>query len=349
MGRSGLGSQAQVGRARWRVHSDALFRIAALTPLLIFLAIFFAYPLAAVLQLAVSHAEISGTRLTLLFVGLRNFRRALNDGIFGVAIRNNIIFILGSTALTTFLGVTLALMSSRRERLARLLQRFLIWPSIVAPVSVSVIWWMLLSPQFGLLNDFLTSMRLPPQSWLGSSHTALAALIVVDTWHWTPICFILAFAGLQAIDGELREAAQVDGASERAISRYIVLPLMLPTIGAIVAIRILMGSKVFDELYLLTGGGPGHATTVVSLYIQNIFFTQGELGYGAALSMVIVLGLLCGWVVAITVRVAKRRVRQRSEARGRPTRLADPDVLTSPTSKSCAGANSSTRAGVGGR
>lgn len=314
-GKGTLGQDSGAARTRRgtpRTAVQGCSRFVALAPFVAFMALFFAYPLFEVVRLALSHSHINGTKLTLTFAGTANIARAFGDAIFGVAVRNNVLFIVGSTALTTLGGVWLALIASRRQGWATVLQRVLLWPSIIAPVAVSVIWWMLMSPQFGLVNDILRGLGTRGQGWLGSPHTALAVLIVVDTWHWMPICFVLAFAGIQAIDAQLLEAAQVDGASEWAATRFVKLPLLLPTIGAIVAIRVLMGSKVFDELYLLTGGGPGHATTVLSLYIQNVFFTQSQLGYGAALALVVAIGLLCCWLATLGIRFTQRKMRRSS-------------------------------------
>jgi multiple sugar transport system permease protein len=114
---------------------------------------------------------------------------------------------------------------------------------------------------------------------------------VLDIWHWTPLVFILVYSSLKGIDHDIIEAARVDGAPEARIYQHIVLPLLAPTIGAAALIRLTMGVKAFDEMYLLTHGGPGTATTLISLYIRDVFFDQLHLGYGAAISVLVVLAV----------------------------------------------------------
>lgn len=298
-------------RRRPRRRGSTTFRYATLAPLIILMALLFVYPLVELIHLAFSKTSSSGSGLTSQAAGLANFDAALHDATFRTALLNNVWFIIGSSLLSTAIGVAVALLAFYSRRLRRLAQVVLLWPAIIAPVAVGVLWWMIIDPQFGALNDVLKALGLPTQGLLGSGNTALGTLTVVDTWHWTPICFILAFAGLQGIDGQLLEAARIDGASELGIVRRVLLPLMGPTIAAILVVRVLMGTKVFDEFYLLTGGGPGTATTVISLYMRNVFFTQLDFGYGAALGVLVAAGLLVVALVVWILRRARLQTRQR--------------------------------------
>jgi multiple sugar transport system permease protein len=128
------------------------------------------------------------------------------------------------------------------------------------------------------------------------------SIIVVDIWHWTPLVFILIYAAIQGIEPELVEAAEVDGATESQVYRHIVIPLLLPAIAAATLIRLTMGAKAFDEMYVLTKGGPGTATTLVSLYIRNVFFDRLDLGYGAAISVLVILAIS---VVVILIAIGR--------------------------------------------
>lgn len=297
-------------RARsWRPSRGSTFKLATVAPLLVLLGVLFVYPVVELVHLALSTTNSSGAGLHERGAGLSNFRAAMQDPIFKAAVVNNALFIVGSSLLSTTIGICIALSAFYSNRLRRISQVVLLWPSIIAPVAVGVLWWMLIDPQFGVLNDVLKAIGLPTQGWLGSSHTALAALVMVDTWHWTPICFILAFAALQGIDVQLLEAARIDGASEAGLIRHVLLPLLAPAAGAILLIRVLMGTKVFDEFYLLTGGGPGTSTTVLSLDIHNVFFTQLDFGYGAALGVLVGGGLLVAALVVWILRRARNQAR----------------------------------------
>lgn len=302
----------KVARRRRSRRGSAAFRYGTLAPLAILLALLFIYPLVELVHLAFSKTGSTGAGLTYQAAGLSNFNAAFHDATFRTALVNNALFIVGSSLLSTAIGVGIALLAFYSRRLRRIAQIVLLWPAIIAPVAVGVLWWMIIDPQFGALNDILKAVGLPTQGFLGSAHTALATLVVVDTWHWTPICFILAFAALQGIDGQLLEAARMDGASELGIVRRLLLPLLAPAIGAILIVRVLMGTKVFDEFYLLTGGGPGTATTVLSLYIRNVFFTQLDFGYGAALGVLVAAGLVVAALVVWIIRRAAQQSRQRA-------------------------------------
>jgi multiple sugar transport system permease protein len=134
--------------------------------------------------------------------------------------------------------------------------------------------------------------------WLGNPSTALAAVIAVDVWHWTPFVYLLLLAGLESLPEDIYEAAKVDGVTFWQELRYITLPLMLPTILVTLVFRTLVAFKVFDEIYLLTAGGPGTATEVVSYTIYRRFFTEGQMGYGSALSLMVLVALASLFLVA---------------------------------------------------
>ena len=132
--------------------------------------------------------------------------------------------------------------------------------------------------------------------------SALASVIVVDIWHWTPFCFLLFLAGLESLPEDVLEAAKVDGARFRDELRWIILPLMLPTILVTFAFRLVLAFKVFDEVYLLTSGGPGTATEVISFTLYQRFFTEDRIGYGSAMSVAVIFIISILLVVALSTR-----------------------------------------------
>jgi multiple sugar transport system permease protein len=268
------------------------FKGAALLPLVLFLVVFAAYPLFELVRMAFSTVDVRGGAFTWQFSGLANLARVPEDGVFATALRNTVVFVAGTTVSTVLLGAGLALLVDRARLLGRVARNVFLWPAVIAPVVVSVIWWMLLSPEFGLLNRLLPLIGLQPQGWLADPDAALPAVMLVDVWHWTPIVFLLVYAALQAVDRNLYEAARIDGASEWQIVRRLTLPLLMPTVLAAAGVRVVMGVKVFDEMFLLTHGGPGVATTIVSIHIQKVFFDDVDLGYGAALGLTVVAAVL---------------------------------------------------------
>jgi multiple sugar transport system permease protein len=141
-----------------------------------------------------------------------------------------------------------------------------------------------------------------PQDWLGSADTALLSVILVDIWHWTPFCFLLFLAGLESLPQDVFEAARMDGAGPWQELRYVTLPLMIPTLAVTFAFRLVLAFKVFDEVYLLTSGGPGTATEVVSFTLYQRFFTEDKAGYGSAMSVAVIFLVSLLLVVALSTR-----------------------------------------------
>lgn len=269
----------------------SLFRVLSLLPFVAFLLVFALYPVLQLVRTALSDVALVDGAFRYSFDGLGNFGQLGTDGTAGYSFLVTALFILVTVPVTLVLGALLAILVDRSVLFARVAHTILLWPAVVTPVVVSVIWFLILSPNVGGLNRVLASLGLPTQGWLAHGPGAVGSIMLVDVWHWTPLVFLLLYSALKGIDGELLEAARVDGASEWKVYTRVVLPLLRPAILAAALIRLTMGAKAFDEMYLLTHGGPGTATTLVSLYIRDVFFDQLELGYGAALSVVVILAV----------------------------------------------------------
>lgn len=278
------------------------FRVVALLPLAVFILVFAAYPTIQLVRMSLSDVGIVGGEFVWTPTGLSNYAQFPDDDIARYSFLITIVFIAVTVPATVMLGTLLAILVHRSSVLAGLARNVLLWPALIAPVVVSVIWWLILSPNFGTLNKVLESLGLPPQGWLGHSSGAVFSIIVVDIWHWTPLVFILIYAAIQGIEPDLVEAAEVDGATQAQVYRHIVIPLLLPAIAAATLIRLTMGAKAFDEMYVLTKGGPGTATTLASLYIRNVFFDRLDLGYGAAISVLVIAAIT---VVMILVAIGR--------------------------------------------
>ncbi len=280
-------------RKRVRVFGRPLgFEHWALLPLLLFLLLFTLYPMIDLVRMGFSTVTPSRGEFAWEFSGLDNFYTMLGDETFRVALRNTVIFVAAAVALQLVVGTLLAVLVERARYLSGLARNVLVWPAIITPVVISVTWWLILNSEFGLLNYVLDAVGLPQQSWLSSTTWALPTLVVVDVWHWTPVVFLLVLAGLASIDQALYEAARVDGASEWRIFWRITLPLLAPTLAIAAMARTILGFKVFDEIFLLTSGGPGTSTEVVSTYVRDVFFEQFNMGYGAFLGITIVVLLI---------------------------------------------------------
>ena len=290
------------------VRRFGVFRMLSLLPFLVIVVLFGLYPFARVILMSFSRVDVMGGGMRTSWVGADNFVRALGSAAVRHSLVITFIFVVASTVLSVVLGTATAILTDRATRLQRLAQNILVWPAIIAPVVVSVLWVLILNPQIGVLNTLLGTLGLPEQGLLGSGTGAMAAVIGVDVWHWTPLVYLLVYSALKGIDPEILEAAALDGASTARAARHVVLPMLAPALLAAVALRTVMGVKVFDEMYLLTRGGPGDSTTIISLLIRGIVFDDVDLGYGSAVSLVTVGSVL---VVATLILTGRRTLRRR--------------------------------------
>jgi multiple sugar transport system permease protein len=221
-------------------------------------------------------------------VGLAHYRELPADPLVAAGITNTVLFALGAVFGQLVLGLILALLVTRIPRGKVFFRALFILPILIPGIVVGAIWKLMLNYDFGLVNQLIGFAGLAAQDWLGDSGTALLSVIAVDIWHWTPFCFLLFLAGIEALPNDIYEASRMDGASPWQDFRYITLPLMIPTIAVTAAFRLVLAFKVFDEVYLLTGGGPGTATEVISFTLYQRFFTEDKVGYGAAMAIAVI-------------------------------------------------------------
>jgi multiple sugar transport system permease protein len=287
------------------------FLAAALAPFAAFLLVLGAYPVVQLVRMAFSEVSVSWGRFEWRYIGLDNFSRLFDEGAAGESVRATLVFTAFALPLSIVLGTVLALAMDRARWLGPLARGALLWPAVMTPVVISVLWLLILSPTIGALNRALASLGWPEQTWLDQAAGAMGAVVFVDVWHWTPVVFLVAYTAIKGIDHEVVEAARVDAASELRLIWHIVLPMIRPALLAVAAIRLVMCVKAFDEMYLLTKGGPDGATNMVSLYIRTVFFDGLELGYGAAFGLMVVLAVLA---IAGVWYAARRLVRVGSPA-----------------------------------
>ncbi len=241
-------------------------------------------------------------RSTWRFVGATHYAALAADPLFRASLCNTALFALGAVAGQMLLGFALAMLCSKAARGRVFWRALFILPVLIPGIVVGAMWKLLLNPDFGLVAQLLDGVGLPPVNWLGDASTALLSVVLVDIWHWTPFCFLLFLAGIEALPQDVYEAARVDGASAWQELRHVTLPLMWPTIAVTFVFRLVLAFKVFDEVYLLTGGGPGTATEVVSFTIYQRFFTEDRAGYGAAMSVAVMFLVALMLVVAVGAR-----------------------------------------------
>jgi multiple sugar transport system permease protein len=223
------------------------------------------------------------------FSGLANYKTLLTDVSFWHSVWISTVFILIAVPIEFALGLSGALLLRQRIRLKKILIPLLFIPTIMAPIIVALLWKIMLASSWGLLSwNVLERFNLITGiSVFGSRSLALYGLIIVDIWEWTPFMMLAFYAGLQSLPQNPYWAAAVDGATISQIFFRLTMPMMTPLIAVIGLLRLIDAFKVFDTIFIITSGGPGTATEVVSLFIYKKVFTFWELGSASAAAVVI--------------------------------------------------------------
>lgn len=225
------------------------------------------------------------------FVGLSNYAGIVVDSRFWLAMVHTTFFTVVSISLELVLGLFLALAMNRAFRGRGLVRAAVLVPWAIPTVVAALLWRFLFDTEAGIANAVLlqTGVLDAPLVWFIRASTAWVPVILADVWKTTPFVALLLLAGLQNIDKSLYEAAAVDGANPWWQLRHITLPLLKPAILVVLIFRTLDAFRVFDLIYVLTGGGPGTATEPIALYAFNALLQNLQFGYGSALSVVIFL------------------------------------------------------------
>jgi multiple sugar transport system permease protein len=224
-----------------------------------------------------------------VFVGLQNYRNLLHDASFRSSLGTTLVFTVVATAVEFVFGLALALLLKEEFRFQGIIRSSLIIPMIIAPIVVGIIWRLLYGAEVGLFSYAVQALTGKTINVLSSTALALPALILVDIWEWTPFMFLILLAGIQSLPQEPFEAARVDGASSWNIFLHLTVPMLKPVILVALLIRALDAFTVFDQVFVLTQGGPGAATEVATLMIYKTAFRFSQFGYGASMAVMLLV------------------------------------------------------------
>ena len=274
------------------------FRYWSLLPAVFLFVALTVYPMVNLLRMSVSTVEFAEGRALWSFTPARNFALLAHDAVLAAAVRNTAIFVVVAVAAEVLMGLLLALLVARLDRGKGLARTIMILPILVPPVAIGSMWKLMYNYDFGVFNQALVALGASPVNWLGSTSIALAAVILVDIWHWVPFVFLILFAAVEGIPSDVIEAARIDGASSAQIARRVMVPLLMPAIAIALIFRGILAFKTFDEVFLLTSGGPGTSTELVSLHLYKVFFEQNQLGYGAVLSLALIATIVGALLVS---------------------------------------------------
>ncbi|NOY10124.1 MAG: sugar ABC transporter permease [Spirochaetes bacterium] len=264
---------------RW--HYAYLF----IAPVLIFFGLFRVYPAVETLIFSFFKVEIVARRYQ--WVGLKNFSLLLRDDSFIRAISNTFVYAIYIVTISAFLGLILAAMFNSNMKLGSLFKAVYFVPFITSTVAAAVVWGYLYDPKFGLFNMILKLLNLPQRGWISSYKDALGSIIVFSIWKTLGYNMIIFITGLQNIPETYYEAAVIDGAGPLTRFFRITIPLISPTIFFVVIYNTILSLKVFDQVFVLTAGGPAEASTVVVLQIYNQAFLNYRFGYASSMAFVL--------------------------------------------------------------
>jgi ABC-type sugar transport system permease subunit len=275
-------------RAVARLHARRVWHAYLfIAPVVLLFGIFRVVPSVQTLLYSVYRVELLKGRFT--FIGLENFQELLVDPSFHRAASNTLIYVLVIVPVSAGLGLLFAVLFDARFPLRDLFKAIYFAPMVTSTVAAAVVWWWLYNPQFGLFNVVLRLLHLPTLPWLMSSHTALASVIIFSVWKSLGYNMVVYLAGLQAVPTEFLEAAKIDGAGGFQRFLRIVFPLLAPTTAFLLIYNSIQAFQVFDQIFVLTSGGPAGATNVIVLDLYRQAFERFNFGYASAQAMVLFL------------------------------------------------------------
>lgn len=284
---------------RRRSRYKGLIRFSFLLPVILYLLIFFGYPLYYSLTVSLQDYNLQ-TEYTGIapFIGLTNYLNVLQDPTVRMAAWHTLIFTVGSIVPQFLIGLGLALFFARKFPLSRFLRSLMLLPWLLPLVVSGTVWKWLFDQTNGVIDQMLASLHLLPAhyGWLTTPGWALAAIIITNIWIGIPFNMVLLYSGLQGISGEVYEAASIDGANRWQQFWYITVPLLRPVIGVVLLLGLIYTLKVFDVVYVMTSGGPANTTQIFATWSYNLSFAQQLFGQGAALGNII---LVISLVVAL--------------------------------------------------
>lgn len=260
-------------------------------PAILILLLTFAIPLLYSFFISLSDsASVVGNRLE--FVGIANYLSVIGSSRFREALFHTCFFVLMTLLFEFLIGFVIALLLHCETKGARVFKLIFAIPLMVAPVVSGLQWRWLFADQYGLINYLLSLLGIKAPLWFASAAASWVTVIVANLWLATPFVILVLLAGLGGLPEELNEAARIDGAGRWQVFFRITLPQLKPTILIILVIRITDAFRIYDLIYILTGGGPGGRTEVLSTYIYKTTFTDWKFGQGSAASFLVML-IIC--------------------------------------------------------
>ena len=280
-------SYSMAASVRTLAQQERRFALALFLPALLLLVLTTTTPLVYLAWTSVQRVDLSMPWLS-GFAGVDNYTKMASDPRFWSSLALTFIYTASTVVLQVAIGLALALLVMRIPRGHAAMRVAAILPIVFAPVVVGLFWrTLVLSPDVGLVDVATRALGLGSHNWLGDPQLALISVIAIHTWQWTPFAFLVILASIASLPPDVFEAARIDRAGAWKRFVHITLPLIRPAIVIVVILRMMTALSAFAAIFAATGGGPGTATEILNLYAYRTSFTEFNLGYGAALAMVL--------------------------------------------------------------
>jgi len=266
------------------MRKEALWALIFLLPQLIGFLIFILIPTIASLVLSLYRWDFMSSPQ---FVGLEHFSRLLRDPLFGTVLWNTTYYTVGTIFPSMAMGLGLALILNQKLRGFTFYRAIFFLPIIVPMVAAGLVWKLLYMPDFGLINYYLWKLHLPRPEWLRSPSTAMLSIIIMSIWKGTGFSMVIYLAGLNGIPESYYDAAKTDGANRWQQFRYLTLPLLTPCTFFVLALSVIGSFQVFDQVYVMTGGGPVDATRTLVQHMYEVGFEWFRMGRASAIAWIL--------------------------------------------------------------
>ena len=257
------------------------FAYRMILPTIIALAIMTLYPLIFTLGYSFTNLNLL-KRKSFAFVGLKNYVDLLKQTYFRQAIWNTIKFTLLTVTFEMLIGFIMALYVNSLTKGKKVMRTLLLLPYLLPAVTVALSWRMMLSPNYGIINQFLTSLGLPVYNWFADIKTAFGMLVLIDVWQNSPFVFLLLYAALQSVPQNQYEAAKIDGSGSLTTLFYITIPNIKGNLALCALLRTIDSFRIFEKVNLLTGGGPANSTATITQYLYTYGIKSLKFGLGSA-------------------------------------------------------------------
>lgn len=269
------------------------FGLGMITPTIIVLLIMTAYPLIFTLYYSFTDYNLlRNLRQPAEFIALKNYTDLLTDAYFQQSIWNTVKFTILAVIFEMLIGFIMALFVNCLRRGQKFMRTTLLLPYLLPTVTVALIWRMMLSPNYGIVNQVLQALGLPVYNWFSDIHTAFGMLVLIDVWQSAPFVFLLLYAALQSVPQSQYEAAKIDGANRIKILFYVTIPNIKNSLALCALLRTIDSFRLFDKVNLLTGGGPANSTSTITQYLYNYGISSLDFGFGSAGAIVMTILVL---------------------------------------------------------